>query len=368
MKKLVIILFLLVFAWNAQAQNVPVIPLDERVGGYYYWDSNWVDMYYGNSSTEIQTGHGPYMSSLKSCPTVGLRFFYSKAPLKIIGIAGCMTSEEIGIFNFITGEWSQSMSSGWVIDHPEERLPEYFQLYTYEGGNFSLAAQALWDTASIKYYMHVERMEPQEDSTFVVTGVSTDLPMYECYFEKEVVVKDSFYVGYTFNNNYRNATTGNQDHWGSMVYFLRTHLLGSFYGELYEWPPLLKWRFTSIDPDLYVAPDPHYPDTRWHWFHTRLDQMVVFPIFDTSYVAEVPQAVLEEYVMMRPNPATDRVQVFSSFNIRSIEVHNIAGQLVERRKVDATQTVLDVSAWEKGPYVVTITTPAGTVTRKLVVQ
>ena len=131
---------------------------------------------------------------------------------------------------------------------------------------------------------------------------------------------------------------------------------------------MIKWRNASIDPDLYVSPGSFYPDTNWHWrFHINA-QTVVFPIFDTSDVTEVPQTVREEYVMMRPNPATDRVQVFSSFNIRSIEVHNIAGQLVERRKVDATQTVLDVSAWEKGPYVVTITTPAGTVTRKLVVQ
>ena len=107
---------------------------------------------------------------------------------------------------------------------------------------------------------------------------------------------------------------------------------------------------------------------RFRWYRNRgWYCLCFFLIFKTDDV-EVPQTMLEEYVVMRPNPATDRVQVFSSFNIRSIEVHNIAGQLVERRKVDATQTVLDVSAWEKGPYVVTITTPAGTVTRKLVVQ
>ena len=367
MKRYIIIFLLAAFAWNMQAQNVPVIPLDERVGGYYYWDSNWVDMYYDTCQIEL-VPISNLMGGPLNCPTIGLRFFYSKAPLKIIGIAGSLTSEEIG--HWFRGVWDRSYIPG-DIDHPEERLPEYFQLYTYENGRFGLAAQALWDTASVKYYMRIEdRLFMNEDS--VVVTYATNLPMYECYFEKAVVVKDSFYVGYTFNNNYKNASDHHQDHYCTYAYFLRVNHMDYAYDYdpylSFEWLPLIKWRNASIDPDLYVSPGSFYPDTNWHWrFHINA-QTVVFPIFDTSDVTEVPQTVLEEYVMMRPNPATDRVQVFSSFNIRSIEVHNIAGQLVERRKVDATQTVLDVSAWEKGPYVVTITTPAGTVTRKLVVQ
>ena len=353
MKRYIIIFLLVAFAWNAQAQTPDTVPLDQPIRGYYYWDNNWAGEFYDSRTVAIYWGEW-----IRCIPHIQLRYCYTREPLEIIGIAGCYQSDP---FCFCCP--------------PEDRLPEYFQIYTYKGG-FHLEAEALWDTASVKHYMQVEYREFHEDGTFTaIDGYDTYCPVYECYFEKPVSVIDSFYVGVTKNNNYKDPATHNFAHCISRDYFI--HAVGpdmfgpQIYGD--SSTSIVKYRYTCLDTNVVYVPHSDVAveslDTNWHWqrYPSAGEHMMFFPIFKTDDV-EVPQTVLEEYVMMRPNPATDRVQVFSSFNIRSIEVHNIAGQLVERRKVDATQTVLDVSSWEKGPYVVTITTPAGTVTRKLVVQ
>ena len=364
MKRYIIIFLLVAFAWNAQAQTPDTVPLDQPIRGYYYWDNNWAGAFYDSLTvTSRWTTHNT-VNEANYMPEIKLRFCYiDKQRLEVIGIAGCYMSEDSTWYEYST----------WQVAKPDVHIPEYFQLYTYgEDGSFNLAAQSLWDTASIKHYLHIENRRFNPDGTVDVLG-ETYWPMYECYFDQSVMVSDSFYVGATFNNNIIDYRTQQPIYYHSLVGDMYPGSRRAWEPNYFEYPSLVKYRFTNVDSDyvrdlieVHVV-DSTFDFTRWFYVDNRDAHMMFFPIFKTDDV-EVPQTVLEEYVTMRPNPAKERVQVFSSFNIRSIEVHNIAGQLVERRKVDATQTVLDVSAWEKGPYVVTITTPAGTVTRKLVVQ
>ena len=78
--------------------------------------------------------------------------------------------------------------------------------------------------------------------------------------------------------------------------------------------------------------------------------------------------MLQRYTTLLPNPATERVQVLSSFGLSRIELYNAAGVRVHEQKTTGHSLTLDVSALPAGPYLVRIATTAGTVTRKLVVQ
>jgi hypothetical protein len=82
----------------------------------------------------------------------------------------------------------------------------------------------------------------------------------------------------------------------------------------------------------------------------------------------IAMRLLERYVGLQPNPATERVQVLSSFGLQRIEVYNATGVKVDERKAAGYSATLDVSALPAGPYLVRIATPRGTVTKKLVVR
>lgn len=71
-------------------------------------------------------------------------------------------------------------------------------------------------------------------------------------------------------------------------------------------------------------------------------------------------------VYLRPNPATDKVEIVTPCGVKGIEVYGSYG--IRWREFPAGTTVLDVSDWAKGAYVVVIHTLSGSVTKKLVVE
>jgi len=77
---------------------------------------------------------------------------------------------------------------------------------------------------------------------------------------------------------------------------------------------------------------------------------------------------LEALTYLIPNPATDRVQVLSSFSISRIEAYSLHGRQMLDEKVGDIGTVFSVKDWPAGLYIVVIHTPAGSITKKLVVN
>lgn len=74
---------------------------------------------------------------------------------------------------------------------------------------------------------------------------------------------------------------------------------------------------------------------------------------------------------LRPNPASGEVTVSVDGRVRSIVIYNAQGQPVggwEIRSLAENSATLDVGALPAGPYLVSIATAAGTVTKKLIVQ
>ena len=80
--------------------------------------------------------------------------------------------------------------------------------------------------------------------------------------------------------------------------------------------------------------------------------------------------LLYRYTALQPNPATDKVRITSSFGLSRIEAYDAKGRLVKELSIPNSQfsTNLDVSSWPRGAYLLRIHTPAGTTTKKLLIQ
>ena len=79
-------------------------------------------------------------------------------------------------------------------------------------------------------------------------------------------------------------------------------------------------------------------------------------------------STVERLTYVTPNPAHNMVQVFSSFGIRKVGIFNAQGKQVAARQVSDYSTTLDIGTLAAGLYFISIHTPAGTVTKKLVVE
>ena len=84
---------------------------------------------------------------------------------------------------------------------------------------------------------------------------------------------------------------------------------------------------------------------------------------------------LTSHLTIRPNPASDEVTLLSSYGITAVEAYNAAGTLVfssrdsgSFHRLSDHALSLDLSSWPRGSYLLRIHTPAGTTTKKLLVQ
>lgn len=78
-----------------------------------------------------------------------------------------------------------------------------------------------------------------------------------------------------------------------------------------------------------------------------------------------PEVGLPE-VVLRPNPAKERVEVVSPAEVKRIEVYDAGG--VKWRELPKGTSGFAVDEWPKGTYMVVVHTSAGTVTKRLVVE
>ena len=124
-----------------------------------------------------------------------------------------------------------------------------------------------------------------------------------------------------------------------------------------------------------------YPEyTYWNWpLRQGSDDMylLIFPILtpnpDTTGTGGDTLAVTQadmvgRYVSVQPNPAVDEARVLSSFGLERIEAYNAEGRLVFKQETTGLEATLDVKGWPRGTYLLSIQTPMGPVTKKLLVQ
>lgn len=105
----------------------------------------------------------------------------------------------------------------------------------------------------------------------------------------------------------------------------------------------------------------HYGDTLYGEWSDGIDLYTVVDIASDD--------VSNEFVRLMPNPASDMVQVFSSFALEQVSVYNLNGMKVyDVGNPSGVSATIDVSGFAIGTYIVVIRNQQGVCTKKLVVR
>ncbi|MBQ7984733.1 MAG: T9SS type A sorting domain-containing protein [Bacteroidales bacterium] len=241
--------------------------------------------------------------------------YYTEKPLTVIGIAALITKTY----------------------HSTEKLPPF--------------KFGIMDT-NMKSYVYIK------DSIRVISG--SDIKFSEYFFYEPINVKGYFYV-------YVQAPKPGKDGYDK---HLTTNALISMTNDK------CKENYTDFLPRRQVFVyekngELSGKDETWKDI-TDGNVLMLFPIigeYDPSlYVAGLNEADIAKFSNVYPNPATSEVTVQSSFNIESIELYNMIGQLLDTKPVNAYSTSLDVSLYPKGNYTLLIRTRQGSAKKKLIVQ
>ena len=237
--------------------------INAHVPTYLYHDNPWYDSLY--------TAHilGTHVSMPGRVPSVFTHIFITDEPLEVIGIAGAPIAVYAG-----SGQGRMTMDT--TI---EGRLPEYFQLYEATPDTFMFMDEVRWDTCS-----QIRRL-------FAGEGFSRfGYDVCEAYFTKPVTVEDSFYVGFTTNNDeiYLHQRIEHVE-FGDVVYEyydVWEHLItaiGSVQcSDVYPVNNLVKYRPTRVS---YLMDSVILMDTIWYQEERPNEWWFLWPIFDTTGMA-----------------------------------------------------------------------------------
>lgn len=102
--------------------------------------------------------------------------------------------------------------------------------------------------------------------------------------------------------------------------------------------------------------------------YSNWSDSIRFYITGDTTTVNIRNTVLENYTHIIPNPASDMVNIFSSFSIRKVEVYSLKGVKVKEEGVKAASIKMDISNLPKGTYLVKVYTPNGVATKKLIIN
>lgn len=109
-----------------------------------------------------------------------------------------------------------------------------------------------------------------------------------------------------------------------------------------------------------------YIDTILGYFCPRAVQVLALP-GNTVGINEVTE--LEKFVLVYPNPATDRINVKSDFKVLSAALYNVDGKMIWNNANERNNTFsIDVENLDKGFYFLRLETDRGLISKKLVVN
>ena len=262
--------------------------------------------------------------------------------------------------------------SPYILDTALTSVREELRLYYVSGDSLRAHPEGLpvnMAYTPVSYYLHMDSVLMMQ---YWVSDLDTSriFRVYERYFKAPVTVVDTFYLGITGEGGRLvDGWAMTYNRWGmGIVNFVDWRMTFGETGRKYATHFDSGWEFSPqgeiavtenfIFPIL--VPGENLPD----------DTTQVGPV-DTTAVDTVGIAsaqLLQRYVNVLPNPASGRVQVASSFGLRSVEVYNAAGVRVLEQKATGYVATLDVSALPEGAYLVRIATPSGTATKKLLVR
>ena len=295
MKKIIIILSLMC-AVTAYSQ-IDTIHGWQRIPGMFYEDSNWWDHYCFDVPCEypgldynvvMRIPFGDYKKEYaRNC--------YTDTAIRIIGIAASAAFTK----------WDNSVDT--VLAH---RPNESFRLYKADTSGMEFLREAQWHaTDSIRfrnsvsiwqknrynYVTHQNEIYYEEDI----------MDLYEAYFDKPVIVKDSFYVSATSYGNYviPDTTIYEDNPYGEGPYisivYNKAFQTVAYFASMFA-PFLPKNEQFAPRRDYYkvrdLEPDSAHNYGEWQIIPGSDDHdynhfyMNIFPIIDTTFRGVMPQA------------------------------------------------------------------------------
>ena len=344
MKHIAIILLAVLPALVGRAQDTVQSPL---MGNYYMettphleynWRIEWVDVW-GDACGVVTKEVVP------------------KGPIKVYGVAAClMTSwEDLYIPDGVdSAEWAEDFWAGFT-DTTTEECYEYLGIYLRSGDSLvphrEVMVHKKYDT--VAYYF--------ETGKYFRYNPNLICPIYEKYFDSSIAVTDTFYVGTTQRSQWSYLGRSVLPHMGFITKQMHGVGVNEYHVCKYCWPEegSVHWYWPPrcfLDDDNFylifpiLTPDPNAPEDPG----------------DTTGVSQAD--MVSRYVTVQPNPATEEARVLSSFGIERIDAYTGDGRCILSQKADGLQAVLDVRGWASGTYLLRVTTPMGTTTKKLLVR
>ncbi len=108
-------------------------------------------------------------------------------------------------------------------------------------------------------------------------------------------------------------------------------------------------------------------DSLYSYYHKM--QIGFYPIFlmpkSSSGLSETE---LSQHCNLVPNPASTRCKVISRYKLQEVEVYDMGGRRIMKAKTNGYEHFFDVSAFEKGTYIVVISTDVGKTSKQLIVN
>ena len=316
---------------------------------YLITDSNWVI-----SSDTGMVGFG----GGTTYTLIGQYFFAGENTLRIYGIAAMLEKMDFG--TVFPDSWGNYLGN-YFIDTTLDKALEYVAIHAAGPDTLSLISElkAIHCRDSVPaYYLGTNMYNPYRGHREMEIHA-----VYEVYFNESLEVTDSFYVTMTRKSWHATPADTLDRVWsawpiGPVVYSTfhsdSTHVICLGGGS----------------QSLQITNDGEYN-------YRNMGHLFLFPILtprevavDTSTVDTVGISLrlLERYIGLHPNPAAERVLVTSSFGLRSVELYNAAGIKVHEQRATGYSATLDIRSLPDGPYLARISTPHGTVTKKLLVR
>ena len=113
------------------------------------------------------------------------------------------------------------------------------------------------------------------------------------------------------------------------------------------WTDTIQFRLPTPTDDPNDPDDPDDPD-------------------DPTGIDSPQNSPIDLYTHLYPNPATTSLTVISSFHLHKIEIFSADGRLILATPAKGVSTTVDISSLAPATYIVRVTTPSGTATKRLV--
>ena len=349
MKKNLFCLFVVLFATGMRAQDT--VFLDSIPTDRYFVYETWM-----NQTDTIRPSGSGIAGNCLDLAFAKFNNYVDADSLKVYGIAVSMVPAAV----------SQPDVYGLLDTVPIETLAkvvEYARIYECDtthpwGYPYQIGPDLPFSLATTpSYYFCLTK------PTGIIGRPPQIVPVYEMYFDSPVTVADSFFVGVSLQSHYYNE---DRFHMNVKAYEPAEYMAG-FHMAIRFCNGWRVWGNTYPAVELFIYPIivPNPNDTTGNGGGDSNDTTGNGG-GDSLRVqsADMP----EHMVSVSPNPAKEEVWVASEAGLQRIEAYTGDGRCILSQKASGLQAVLDVRGWASGTYLLRVTTPMGTTTKKLLVR